>query len=247
MNNDIKFLQKFNSKYNFLDSIGIKLLTQTELFTLEGYIKPEESSYFKNGIFKFKIDFHPNYPIQRPILRIVNRIFHMNVSNDGFVCVKYIQQWKKTHNIIGILSNLYQIFLWFNPHNPFDTTQAHLFLKNREEFKIKCEEWTNKFALKHFPKEDYSFFELKDKIKSSKCIIVDIKYCRYLFLDLNKKMTLKEIFSYEDVIDLIPFKNKKYVIIADKKKYFYPFNDDNYQKEEPKFYSIIFILPKAIF
>ena len=86
---------------------------------------------------RMRIDITEDYPYQKPIVRWQTDIFHPNIvppSRGGWVCIKLLDTWSFTSNLLTFLNGIESLLVNPNPRSPYrdETTleAARYFLKN---------------------------------------------------------------------------------------------------------------------
>ena len=110
-------------------------------------IGPKDTPY-ADGIFIIKLKFPQDYPNQRPSIFFLTRIFHMNVHlSDGYVCVNFINDWRKNSTVREILTKLYSVFYLINPNSPYNEEPFQTYKENKELYYLKAAYYTKKLAI----------------------------------------------------------------------------------------------------
>ena len=116
------------------------------LGVLEG---PPDTSY-ENGYFLFQMLLPENFPFLPPQFVFITRIFHPNISENGFVSVDILQnqnQWSPAISRFG--SIIYCILSLLNEPNPDDflnETAAKLYKEDKQKYDKTVREYTTRFA-----------------------------------------------------------------------------------------------------
>ena len=111
-------------------------------FTLAG---PSDTVY--DGLFSLTIDFPENYPMKKPEVRFINKIYHLNVRpSDGHINIITLNNWKIGSKMIEVISDIYSLFYKQNPSCPYSLNMAFEYQNNRSEFDRKVKEWTKEYA-----------------------------------------------------------------------------------------------------
>ena len=115
-------------------------------------IGPSDTPY-AGGMFFLTADFPDNYPNSRPEVKFTNKIYHLNVSSNGHVCISTLNDWdnnirnkKANPAMVDVISSIFALFYDQNPNSPYDHDRAREYEKNRPEFDRKAREWTKKYA-----------------------------------------------------------------------------------------------------
>ena len=114
------------------------------LGVLEG---PPDTSY-ENGYFLFKMLLPENCPFSPPQFIFITKIFHPNISENGFVSVDILQDhWSPAICRFG--SIIYCIQSLLNEPNPYDflnESAAKLYKEDKQKYDKKVREYTIQFA-----------------------------------------------------------------------------------------------------
>lgn len=136
-------------KCDELDEIGcsISMPNEYDPFHWEAvFIGPTTSAYH-GGFFRMNIKFPKNYPQSKPDVYFTTKIFHPNVKNDGYICVKSLNEWVKDRSMIEVLMSIYILLINPNPNNPYNSDAAELYKNNKNEYNKKVNEYVRKYAL----------------------------------------------------------------------------------------------------
>ncbi len=71
---------------------------------------------------KMRIDITTDYPYQKPIVRWQTEIFHPNIvppSRGGWVCIKLLDDWSFSSNLLTFLNGIESLLLNPNPRSPY--------------------------------------------------------------------------------------------------------------------------------
>ena len=109
-------------------------------------IGPQDTPY-AGGMFFLTADFPDNYPIGKPEVKFINKMYHLNVSPmDGHVCISTLNRWKPRTPFSDIMTSIFALFYNQNPNDPYSHEQAEEFKNNKAEFDRKAREWTQQYA-----------------------------------------------------------------------------------------------------
>ena len=119
---------------NSLGNEGYKIFS-IKYDTLIGVLEGPLKTPFENGFFIFKILFPNGFPFKPPHFIFITKIFHPNISEDGFVSVDILQdQW--TPALMSLHSIIYYIQSLLDDPYPDDflNEQAAKLCKENKEF-----------------------------------------------------------------------------------------------------------------
>ena len=109
-------------------------------------IGPVDTAY-AGGLFTLTADFPVAYPNEKPEVKFVNKIYHLNVSpSSGHICISILNHYKPKTPIVDVISGIFSLFYNQNPDSPYDSKMAEEYRNNKGEFDKKAREWTAKFA-----------------------------------------------------------------------------------------------------
>ncbi|CCC67152.1 hypothetical protein NCAS_0A05940 [Naumovozyma castellii] len=101
---------------------------------LDVIISPDEG-YYKNGHFRFSLEFNDNYPMEPPKVVCRNRIYHPNIDVQGKVCLNILREdWSPALDLQSIIVGLLFLFLEPNAKDPLNTDAAAVFSKDSNAF-----------------------------------------------------------------------------------------------------------------
>ena len=110
-------------------------------------IGPEGTPY-SNGYFRLTIDFTEDPPKKPPEIKFLTKIYHLNIYNDGHVCLKSNNCFEEGKNFEQVFYEIYFLFIKQNPKSTWASFEDRKKLYNdkREEFNRIAIEWTKKYA-----------------------------------------------------------------------------------------------------
>ena len=118
-----------------------------DLFHWTAVIGGPVATPYENGKFHLDITFPENYPFKPPSIVCKTRIFHPNVSQNGYICVKFLgAQWSPEMTMTKVLLSLCSLFAEPNHADPNNREASNLYQEDREAFDTKAREWTKAFA-----------------------------------------------------------------------------------------------------
>ena len=146
----MKYLKKEydNLQHDPILSLGCTVgLVKNDIFHWKiTLIGPVDTPY-AGGLFILTADFPEKYPEQKPEVKFVNKIYHLNVSpRDGHICINILNSYKPRTPIVDIISGIFSLFYNQNPESPYDHGMADEYRNRKDEFNRKAKEWTLKYA-----------------------------------------------------------------------------------------------------
>ena len=196
-----EFMEKNNIEDNLdiskpIEILGILRIDKIDKLHWKVRIRGPKESFYKNGIFSVTIDFPEDFPKRKPEVKIVEKIYHLNVSpTTGHISIGFLNRWIPSPIIAELLVGIYLAFA--GPQDPGDSysrDRAIEFETNLALFASKADEWTLKFApfsnydlvlineMNFYKmeklmekKEDKKINELEEKLNQMKEEIINLK------------------------------------------------------------------------
>lgn len=106
-------------------------------------------SPYHGGVFRLAIEFPNEYPQVPPKVKFLTKIYHMNVAEDGDICLDILDQHKKWNpniSVSSILTALMGLLSKPNPDDPLNYEKGQLYKKDQIVYSINAQEWTNLYA-----------------------------------------------------------------------------------------------------
>lgn len=121
------------------------------MFKWNALMRAPKNSPYSGYMFKFEIEFPIDYPNSAPTVYCKTKIYHMNISDLGKVCVQSLtnnDKWKIRHDISTVLLSIFIIFEKPNPDSPYQKDIAKLYKENIEQYKKNVKENCEQNAIK---------------------------------------------------------------------------------------------------
>jgi ubiquitin-conjugating enzyme E2 D/E len=115
---------------------------------------------YEDGIFEISITFPQEYPFSCPSLKFKTKVYHMNISETGEVCLKGLE-WSPKLTVKNIFEYVVNLMILPNPDDPLVPEVANLYKINKERHDEVAKTWTRSYASKnekdnHLYKDDTS-------------------------------------------------------------------------------------------
>ena len=142
------------TKDNDLHTIGCTFgLENNNLFTWRVTMVGPVNTPYDGGLFTLIIKFPYDYPNHGPEFQFKNKMYHLNVNNQGHICLTSINEWfvtgKVKNNFYTVKQALFDIFcLFYNQgvDSAYDQGMADKYKCNPEQFNLEAKEWTKLYA-----------------------------------------------------------------------------------------------------
>lgn len=129
------------------DMGGITLAPTDNLFLWRAGIPGPEGSVYEGGVFNAEIQLAPDYPFMAPKVTFLTRIYHMNISDRGNVCIDILKHnWSPALSIFKVVLSLSSLLTDPNPRDPLVPSIANEYTRNREQHNRTAREWTRLYA-----------------------------------------------------------------------------------------------------
>lgn len=148
LQNEYKFLRK-NDVFSQIGGSAGPIDKNNFLHWSACFIGPLNTPY-EGGLFYIEMKFKDDYPDTKPEVRMRTPTYHPNIKcSNGHICVDYLNDWKNTNNVAGIVNVVFDLLS--NP-NPSD---GYYGLDNN-----KASEFKNKYAVES---QEYDWNKCWDK------------------------------------------------------------------------------------
>ncbi|KAG2368953.1 ubiquitin-conjugating enzyme/RWD-like protein [Suillus spraguei] len=104
-----------DTKKEDLGSITLAPSTDN-LFHWTGTIPGPQGSPYEGGVFNINIQLANDYPFSAPKVTFVTRIYHMNISDKGNICIDILKQnWSPALSLFKVMLSLSSLLTDPNP------------------------------------------------------------------------------------------------------------------------------------
>jgi ubiquitin-conjugating enzyme E2 M len=108
-----------------------------------------EAGIWRGAKFDFNFVIPDDWPIERPKVTIITRIWHPNIAEppECGVCLNILRKnYAPTIQITQLIAGLQYLFSEPNPQDPLNTEAAQQFLQNQPAFRLKAEEYIRNYC-----------------------------------------------------------------------------------------------------
>jgi len=127
--------------------------TEQSLFNWRGSIPGPTGSCYEGGLFWMEITLPQDYPFSAPKVMFTTRIYHMNISDRGNVCIDLLKHnWSPALSLYKVLLSLSSLLTDPNPKDPLVPQIATEYTRNRAQHNMTAARWTQLYALPPRPK-----------------------------------------------------------------------------------------------
>ena len=105
------------------------------------------SGYWANHNFDFRFDISEDWPIEKPSITILTKVWHPNIDEEGNICLNIIKEnYTPVLSISKIVATLYFLFIEPNPYSPLNNEAANQLINSPDDFKEKVEEYMEEYC-----------------------------------------------------------------------------------------------------
>ncbi|KAG2159122.1 ubiquitin-conjugating enzyme/RWD-like protein [Suillus bovinus] len=117
------------------------------LFRWAGTIPGPQGSPYEGGVFNINIQLANDYPFSAPKVTFVTRIYHMNISDKGNICIDILKQnWSPALSLFKVMLSLSSLLTDPNPQDPLVPSIATEYVRNRVQHDRTARRWTELYA-----------------------------------------------------------------------------------------------------
>ncbi|KIJ40413.1 hypothetical protein M422DRAFT_120718, partial [Sphaerobolus stellatus SS14] len=122
--------------------------TEDSLFQWRGSIPGPEGSCYEGGVFWMDIILPQDYPFSAPKVLFTTRIYHMNISDRGNVCIDVLKNnWSPALSLYKVLLSLSSLLTDPNPKDPLVPEIAREYVQDRTRHNRTAQQWVQNYAL----------------------------------------------------------------------------------------------------
>lgn len=132
------------------EDLGAIVLAPTEenLYLWKGSIPGPEGSVYDGGVFNVEVVLPSDYPFTAPKAMFKTRIYHMNISEQGNICIDILKQnWSPALSLFKVMLSLSSLLTDPNPKDPLVPSIATQYTRDRQLHDTTARQWTQMYAL----------------------------------------------------------------------------------------------------
>ncbi|KAJ6535935.1 ubiquitin-conjugating enzyme/RWD-like protein [Mycena vulgaris] len=126
---------------------SITLVPSDNLFVWCGTLPGPEGSVYEGGVFNIAVNLPPDYPFSAPKVTFKTRIYHMNISDQGNICIDILKHnWSPALSLFKVILSLSSLLTDPNPKDPLVPSIATQYTRNRKLHDSTARQWTELYA-----------------------------------------------------------------------------------------------------
>ena len=150
----LKAMKYLKEEYKQLNNFSLLNLGVTVGLQKEGdffhwkisMIGPQDTPY-AGGFFALTADFPEDYPNRGPNIKFTNKIYHLNIRENGNINLTTLNNWKPGTSMTSVIASIFVLFYKQNPSCSYSYERIEQYKSNRDEFNKNAAAWTKKFAV----------------------------------------------------------------------------------------------------
>ncbi|KAH8096859.1 ubiquitin-conjugating enzyme/RWD-like protein [Cristinia sonorae] len=117
------------------------------LFLWKATIPGPTGSVYEGGVFHVDIALGHDYPFSAPRMTFRTRIYHMNISDRGGICIDILKHnWSPALSLFKVILSLSSLLTDPNPKDPLVPSIATEYMRNRAQHDSTARHWTKLYA-----------------------------------------------------------------------------------------------------
>ncbi|KAL5639861.1 hypothetical protein ACGC1H_006438 [Rhizoctonia solani] len=144
----LKRIQKEMKDLQNEDMGGITLAPSDQsLFEWAGTLPGPEGSVYEGGEFHVEITLPPDYPFHSPRLRFKTKIYHMNINDQGGICLDILKNaWSPALSLYKVMLSLSSLLTDPNPSKSHVPAIANEYTRRRKVHDSTARRWVQLHA-----------------------------------------------------------------------------------------------------
>ncbi|TCD66881.1 hypothetical protein EIP91_000779 [Steccherinum ochraceum] len=117
------------------------------LFLWNATLPGPEGSVYEGGVFQVEIVLGHDYPFSAPKMTFKTRIYHMNISDRGGICIDILKHnWSPALSLFKVILSLSSLLTDPNPKDPLVPSIATEYVRSRSQHDRTARHWTQLYA-----------------------------------------------------------------------------------------------------
>ena len=121
--------------FSFDDSIKV-FVNQNNFDEWMVFIQGPDCSDYKNHLWYLTIDFTTGYPIEPPCIHFITIPYHLNVTEDGFVCANFLySEYQSSDLVYDLIKKVQNLLERPDINSPVQTFKRFYYNENKSKYK----------------------------------------------------------------------------------------------------------------
>lgn len=135
--------------------------SETSMLEWTGAIPGPAGSVYEGGSFEFSLTLPSDYPFAAPKIMFKTRIYHMNISQTGHICLDILKNaWSPALSIFKVILSLSSLLTDPNPSDPLVPPIAVEYTQKRAQHDQTARLWTQLYANIPFKGKSHATIDL---------------------------------------------------------------------------------------
>jgi ubiquitin-conjugating enzyme E2 D/E len=106
-----------------------------DMFNYDVILNGPEDSLYAGYKFKLKMTIPVNYPLSAPNIKFITKIQHLNVNENGDICLDVLKDgWKPIMSINSVILSIIALLSDPGTEDPLNFELANLYKTNRDQY-----------------------------------------------------------------------------------------------------------------
>lgn len=138
---ELKDCQKSKNLSTYFCSVG--LVSKFNPREWKVVFKGPNHTAYNGGIFRLNIKFTDDYPSSPPIVVMVNKTFHPNISfsENANICISSLNSWMPERTMAEVIESIINLLSDPNPGSPLNSDAANLFTNDKAKYKEEVKKY----------------------------------------------------------------------------------------------------------
>ncbi|KAH8303758.1 hypothetical protein KR018_000303, partial [Drosophila ironensis] len=128
------------------EGCSVEVVDDNIMHWIATIIGPGDTPY-EGGHFRLDLHFPPQYPFHPPQIHFLTRIYHCNITNNGYICMDILNlAWSPALTVSKVLLSILSLLSDPNPNDPLEANIANLYKMQRPAHDENARVWTDRYA-----------------------------------------------------------------------------------------------------